>query len=314
MSIRTTHVPARAVGVIVVAVAAVVLSADVQATSCAPPQRCGDDQAAMVRRRHDPVITAAGDIAAPDPSEATTATARLVASIDPRVALALGDNQYPAGEYRDFLSGYDPTWGRFKAITRPVLGNHEYDRDSDAAGYFRYFGNRAPKNYYSFDVGKWHLVALDSNCTIACCGAGSRQYEWLRHDLATSSADCTLAYWHHPRWSSGEAGGTSQVAPFIRLLAHGGADVVLTGHGHHYERFRPQTPDGEVRRNGIVEFVVGTGGKSLSPFEDVEDNSVVRNASSYGVLQLTLHPHSYEFVFKSVLRSTFRDAGSRRCH
>jgi hypothetical protein len=272
------------------------------------------DAADAAHRRRDPVITAAGDIAAADPSEATRATARLVLAIDPKVALTLGDNQYPGGSYDDYESGYGPTWGRFKGRTRPSLGNHEYDSSSEAAGYFRYFGNRAPNKYYSFDVGAWHLIALDSNCRFTGCAAGSRQFDWLRHDLATRSRACTLAYWHHPRWSSAEAGGdTPEMAPFVRLLSNAHADVLLTGHQHNYERFAPQTPAGEHRRSGIVEFVVGTGGKSLSEMGDADDNSLVRNDSSYGVLRMQLHPRSYDFAFKTVLGSSFRDAGTRRC-
>jgi hypothetical protein len=266
--------------------------------------------------RRATVITAAGDIAAPDPSAATRATARMIRSIDPTVALTLGDNAYPDGARKDFASGYDPTWGSFLSKTRPTTGNHEYESSSTAAGYFHYFGRRAPGRYYSFDVGAWHVISLDSNCEMVHgCGAGSRQYGWLRHDLRTDRATCTLAYWHHPRWSSGtEIGDSPQVAPFMRLLYHARADVVLTGHEHNYERFAAQTPAGERKRAGIVEFVVGTGGRSLSPLGHAEDNSLVSEDSSFGVLRMTLHPSSYDFAFKSVMGSTFRDSGSRRCH
>jgi calcineurin-like phosphoesterase family protein len=300
----------------VVAIVALGTPLEGNATACRRGLLCRTrDDGGAAHRRRDPVITAAGDIATADPSAATRATSRLVLAIDPRVALTLGDNQYPDGAYDDFERGYDPTWGRFKARTRPTLGNHEYDSSSEAAGYFRYFGDRAPNNYYSFDVGAWHLISLDSNCRFTGCESDTRQFEWLRHDLATRSAPCTLAYWHHPRWSSAEAGGdTPEMAPFTRLLSNAHADVLLTGHQHNYERFAPQTPAGEHRRNGIVEFVVGTGGKSLSDMGDPGDNSVVRNDSSYGVLRMTLHPRGYDFAFKAVLRSSFRDAGSRRCN
>ena len=313
MSKRTQLVAARLVAIIALIVAG--LSSDVDATSCNRADRCtsGDASSVSVSRR-DPVITAAGDIAEREPSAATRATARLVKSIDPTIALALGDNQYPDAAIKDFRTGYDPTWGDFLSKTRPTLGNHEYESSSTAAGYFRYFGRRAPNNFYSFKVGTWHLISLDSNCAEVGCTPGTRQYEWLEDDLEEHRATCTLAYWHHPRWSSGDsAGGTSSVAPFVRLLAHAGADVLLSGHEHNYERFAPQTPAGERHRGGIVQFVVGTGGKSVSPLGSAEDNSLVRNDESFGVLRMTLHPASYEFVFKSVLGARFRDAGSRRC-
>ena len=265
----------------------------------------------------DPVITAAGDIADPDPKPATVATAKLISSINPRVALTLGDNQYETGLLRDFLTGYDPTWGAFLSKTRPAIGNHEYKSSSTAAGYFDYFGSRSPNNYYSFNVGAWHLISLDSNCEKAGgCAPGSRQYEWLQADLASSSASCTLAYWHHPRWSSGSHhGNSSQVAPFTTLLYNEGADVILSGHELNYERYAPQTPGGSLdRTNGIVQFVVGTGGHSLYPFGSADTNSLKRNSSSYGVLRMTLHATSYDFSFRPVLGGNFTDSGSASCH
>lgn len=293
-----------------------ILSGDVGASSCDLGTHCRaatDSRASAARR--DPVITAAGDIAEPGASAAARATARLVRSIDPTVALTLGDNQYPGGRLSEFRSGYDPTWGTFLSKTRPTLGNHEYDSSSDAAGYFAYFGRRAPNEYYSFNLGGWHVVSLDSNCGMTGCGPGTAQYRWLRHDLATHPATCTLAYWHHPRWTSGaETGDSPMVAPFVRLLRGAHAEVMLTAHVHNYERFAAQSPSGERSQRGLVEFVVGTGGKSLSPMGSAQDNSLVRNDESYGVLRMTLHPRSYDFAFHSVLDSTFRDSGSRRCH
>ena len=155
------------------------------------------------------------------------------------MALTLGDNQYETGALADFRTGYGTTWGAFLSRTRPAVGNHEYKSSSTAAGYFGYFGGRAPDNYYSFNVGAWHLISLDSNCAFAGgCGAGSRQYEWLKADLAAHPTRCTLAYFHHPRWSSGTAhGNSSQVGPFIDLLYNAGAEVVLSGHEHNYERY-----------------------------------------------------------------------------
>jgi acid phosphatase type 7 len=263
------------------------------------------------------VITAAGDIADPVPTAATQATGRLITEIDPAVALTLGDNQYPGGELSDFLTGYDTSWGSFLAKTRPAIGNHEYESSSGAEGYFEYFGDRSPGNYYSFDVGTWHVISLDSNCDhVGGCTPGTPQYEWLRADLATNSATCTLAFWHHPRWSSGtEHGNSTQVAPFIELLYDTGADVVLSGHEHNYERYAPQDPAGELdTERGIVQFVVGTGGHSLYPLGEPDANSVARSSTTAGVLQMTLYPEGYDFSFEPVLDGTFTDAGSGRCH
>ena len=164
----------------------------------------GDPCVTPATRPHARTITAAGDIADPHPSSATRATARLIVSINPIVALTLGDNQYPSGSLGDFMEGYDSTWGTFLSKTAPALGNHEYERSPTAAGYFAYFGDRSPGAYYSFDVGAWHLISLDSDCGyVGGCDAGSPEYDWLKADLAGHPATCTLAYWHHPRWSSG---------------------------------------------------------------------------------------------------------------
>jgi hypothetical protein len=307
---RTLFLACSLVAIVLFTVVSV--SPDVGAASGCRHRRC---RTADSERRHDPVITAAGDVAEPDPSDATEATARMVRQIDPTVALTLGDNQYPQGELSDFRRGYDSTWGTFLSKTRPTLGNHEYERSSSAAGYFDYFGRRVPNEWYSFNLGGWHLISLDSSCDmVGGCDHGSQQYLWLRHDLATHHATCTLAYWHHPRWSSGtETGNSPEMGPFMRLLYRARADVVLSGHEHNYERFAPQTPAGTRDPNGIVEFVVGTGGRSLLPIGSADDNSLVRNDESYGVLRMVLHPRSYDFAFHSVLGSTFRDAGSRSC-
>ena len=265
----------------------------------------------------DPVIAAAGDSADPSPTEATAATAQLVSSIAPAVALTLGDNEYPTGALADFQTGYGSTWGAFLSRTRPAIGNHEYESSSTAAGYFSYFGARAPDHWYSFDVGSWHLISLDSNCDrVGGCDPGSSEYDWLQADLAAHPARCTLAYWHHPRWSSGSThGNSSQVGPFVELLYAAGGDVILSGHEHNYERFAPQTPAGDVDdARGIVEFVVGTGGHSLYGFGPPDDNSVARNSSDYGVLQMTLRPSGYDWSFRPVLGGDYRDSGSATCH
>jgi hypothetical protein len=308
-----------------VAVAAVMLASlapDVEATPCSPSHPCPTPDVrlssnAATSSGSDPVITAGGDIAARVPSAATKATAKLVSSINPTVALTLGDNQYPTGTLADFRTGYGRTWGAFKWKTRPTPGNHEYDSTPSAWGYFTYFGARAPGRWYSFNVGTWHLISLNSNCAkVGGCTAGTPQYRWLAADLAAHPARCTLAYWHHPRWSSGiEHGNSSQVAPLVELLYNAGAEVILSGHEHNYERYAPQAPDGSRNRTrGIVQFVAGTGGYSLYRFGPPDTNSLVRNASTYGVLQMRLHPGSYDFRFRPALGGSFTDSGSRTCH
>jgi hypothetical protein len=314
MSIRRLILAAALVTVAAIVPAAV--TRDVEARPCNNGHPCPSPTPSPPPGG-DPVITAAGDISLPIPSAATKATAQLVTSIDPTVALTLGDNQYPTGALADFQTGYGPTWGVFKSKTWPAPGNHEYDASATAAGYFSYFGSRAPNEWYSFDLGAWHLISLNSNCAkVGGCTAGTPEYEWLRADLASHPAACTLAYWHHPRWSSGtEHGNSPQVAPFVQLLYAAGAEVILSGHEHNYERYAPQTPSGSVdTARGIVEFVVGTGGADLYGFGTPDTNSLVRNASTNGVLQMTLHPSSYDFRFRPVAGSSFTDAGSRTCH
>ncbi len=231
--------------------------------------------------------------------------------------LLLGDNQYENGAYSKFLASYDPSWGRVKSITRPTPGNHEY-QTAGAAGYYQYFGAAAgdpAKGYYSFDVGGWHLVALNSNCSaVGGCGAGSPQEQWLRADLAAHQTDCTLAYWHHPRFSSGEHGSDSAYTAFFQALYDANADVVLVGHDHDYERFAPQTPAGALDlARGIRQFVAGSGGKNVRTFETVRPNSEARDVSSLGVLELTLGSTGYEWRFRAAVGS-FTDSGSAACH
>jgi hypothetical protein len=290
----------------------------------ADAERCGSRRCASAvpspsRSRspaRDPIITAAGDIADRQPSAATRATARLIVEIRPTVALTLGDNQYPGASLEDFRAGYGRTWGAFLERTRPTLGNHEYEGDPAASGYFDYFRRRAPDRYYSFDVGTWHVISLDSNCWLVPRCSPNRQVRWLRNDLSEHRARCTLAYWHHPRWSSGSGdANVAYVAPLVRLLYNAGAEVILSGHQHNYERFAPQTPGGKLDpATGLIQFVVGTGGKSLSRLGPRGANSVAASDRTFGVLQMTLHPDGYDFVFKPVLGGAFRDAGSANCH
>lgn len=278
----------------------------------------------------DLVIAAAGDIAC-DPNDGSynqgsgtssvchmKATADLIAARSPTAVLALGDNQYENGALAKYRESYDATWGRFKTITHPVAGNHDYGTRG-ATGYFAYFGAAAgdpAKGYYSFDLGAWHVIVLNSNCgAVRGCGAGSPQEQWLRDDL-TASADktCVLAAWHHPRFSSGLHGSDAAYDAFFRDLYEARADVVLTGHDHDYERFARLSPRGEVEfGRGVREFVVGTGGRSRYPFMALHPSSEVQNSDTYGVLMLTLHPASYEWEFVPERGRTFTDRGSARC-
>ena len=275
-----------------------------------------------------PTIAAAGDIACASESpafndgEGSGLECRQKATSDLLLAryigvLALGDLQYEDGSRARFLESYDASWGRVRSITAPVPGNHEY-RTPGAKGYYRYFGPSArdsAKGYYSFEVGRWHLVALNSNCAaVGGCGSGSAQETWLRDDLAANRARCTLAYWHHPRFSSGLHGSDRTYRAFWEALYDAGADLVLVGHDHDYERFAPQDANGRRdAERGIREFVVGTGGHSLRRFSRIAPNSEARDDSSFGVLELTLGAGAYAWRFRPAV-GTFTDSGSARCH
>ena len=265
----------------------------------------------------DPVLVGAGDIASCS-NDNDEATAALLDDIDGTV-FTTGDNVYTNGTDAEFAECYDPTWGRHKARTMPSVGNHEYGT-AGAAGYFNYFGAAAGtpgEGWYSYDMGAWHVVVLNSSCSqVGGCGAGSPQEQWLRADLAASAARCTVAYWHHPRFSSASVhGSNSAYEPFWQALYDHGADLVLAGHDHVYERFAPQTPSGEADDEfGIRQITVGTGGRSHYAFDAAMPNSEVRNGSTYGVLRLTLHDGAYDWQFVPVAGATFTDSGSGACH
>jgi PKD repeat protein len=265
----------------------------------------------------DPVLVGAGDIANCALS-ADSATAALINSTAGTV-FTLGDNAYPNGATSDFANCYDPTWGSAKSRTMPVAGNHEY-YTANAGPYYSYFGEPAgdpTKGWYSYDVGPgWHVVVLNSNCnSIGGCGVGSPQERWLRADLAANTQPCTVAMWHHPRFSSGVYGNNSTTSAFWQALYQYGADLVLTGHEHDYERFAPQNPSGVADATyGLRQFVVGTGGANLRSFGTTAANSEVRNATSHGVLKLTLHPGSYDWNFLPVPGASLRDSGTTSCH
>jgi acid phosphatase type 7 len=295
----------------------VILLAILLAFGCAPERLPGPPSGE--------VIVAAGDIAN-CAGEGDEATARLVGGIEGTV-LTLGDNAYPDGTAEDFRECYEPTWGQFKERTKPIPGNHDYETEG-ARGYFDYFGvdyfgdaaGSPDEGYYSYELESWHIVALNSNCGEGevRCGPDSSQRRWLEEDLTANSDEgqCTLAYMHHPRFSSGEEhGSTPNVEPLWEALYEAGADVVLSGHEHNYERFAPQDPEGRADpQRGIREFVVGSGGMSHYPIVEPIANSEVHNDEVYGVLKLTLLPHSYEWQFVPVEGETFSDSGSGRCH
>ncbi len=258
------------------------------------------------------VLVGAGDIASCSIDD-DEATARLLDSI-PGVVFTAGDDAYPSGTTADFTGCYEPTWGRHKTRTRPSPGNHDY-RNADGADYYAYFGALAGPpglGYYSYDLAGWHIVSLNSNISMS---EGSPQEQWLRADLALHPAPCTLAYWHHPRFSSGEHGSSAASQPLWQALYDANADVVISGHDHTYERFAPQTPAGaRDTTRGIREFVVGTGGAAFYQFETIRANSEVRNNTTHGVIKLTLRARGYDWEFVPVVGGGFRDSGSGNCH
>jgi hypothetical protein len=263
----------------------------------------------------DPVLVGAGDIAS-CASSGDEATADLLDEIAGTVA-TFGDNAYPSGTESEFADCYQPTWGRHKARTRPATGNHDYTT-SGASGYFGYFGAAAgdpSKGYYSYDLGAWHVIAINSNCSqVGGCDAGSPQEQWLRADLAESPTSCTLAYWHHPRFSSGLHGNQAFMQAIWQALYDYGADVVLSGHDHFYERFALQDPGGAADpTGGIRQFTVGTGGRSHHSIATPIANSEVQNDDTFGVLKLTLHATSYEWEFVPEAGGAFSDSGSASC-
>ena len=276
-------------------------------------------ESAHANTSDDAVLVGAGDIASCDALAGAEATAKLIEKI-PGTVFAVGDLAYPDGSDEQFANCYGPTWGRFKARTRPAPGNHEYHK-TGASGYARYFGEAAgppDKGYYSYELGGWHIVVLNSECEeVGGCEANSAQGLWLKQDLADHPVTCTLAYFHKPLFSSGAKHGNDlEVKPLWDVLYHAGADVIINGHDHDYERFAPQDPEGHLdAKQGIREFVVGSGGKnSHRVMGATQPNSEVRNADTFGVLKVTLHPKGYDWEFVPEAGKTFTDAGSGECH
>jgi len=253
------------------------------------------------------VLVGAGDISRCDNNN-DEATAKLLDGISGTVFNA-GDNAYDSGSLTEYTNCYNPTWGRHKSRTKPVPGNHEY-QTSGASGYFQYFNN--PPAYYAYNLGNWRIYALNSEIDVSASGA---QGSWLQSDLAANPRQCVLAYWHKPRWSSGSAhGSASNMQAIWQILYNAGAEVVISGHEHNYERFAQMNASGATVSQGLREFVVGTGGASHYGFGSALASSEVRNSTTYGVLKLTLNSTNYSWQFVPIAGSTFTDSGSANCH
>jgi hypothetical protein len=253
------------------------------------------------------IAIVAGDISSCD-NDNDELTAQLLDNL-PGTILAVGDNAYDSGTLSQFTNCFDPTWGRHKDRIKPVPGNHEY-LTSGASGYFQYFNN--VPSYYAYDLGSWRLYALNSEIDVS---ASSEQVKWLQSDLAANPRQCVLAYWHKPRWSSGKNhGGAEAYQTLWQIFSEAGAELVLNGHEHNYERFAPMNAAGQADPTGLREFVVGTGGRNHYEFGTTVANSEVRDNTSFGVLKLTLRPTGYDWQFIPAVGSTFTDSGSTDCH
>ena len=259
----------------------------------------------------DAVVVGAGDVAMCGVPEAEM-TAKLLEGISGTV-VALGDLAYPSGSASDFANCYDPTWGRVKSRTRPAPGNHDYETPG-AAGYYAYFGENAGPSglgYYSYRAGTWLVLSLNSNVPAT---ADSPQAAWVRATLTANPTSCTLAYWHHPLFSSGPNGNNAVMRDIWNILQQAGADVVLVGHDHLYERFAPQDATGRADpRRGMRAFVVGTGGAHLYAPKAIQPNSEVIS-STFGVLKLTLKAQSYDWQFVPIPGKSFTDTGTAQCN
>ena len=263
------------------------------------------------------MLVGAGDIAGCN-NPGDEATAALLDQI-PGTVFTAGDNVYPTGTLDLYNSCYGPSWGRHKGRTRPALGNHEYESNG-STGHFDYFGAGAGpvgKGWYSYDLGAWHVVVLNSNCQfVGGCHAGSEQEQWLRADLAASSASCTLAIWHHPRFTSGTFHRSDPATtPFWQALYEAGAEVVVSGHEHFYERLGPMRSNGVIDASfGLRSFVVGSGGFSHYGFGTPLPASEARNADTFGVMKFTLRAGGYDWQFVPEAGKTYTDVGSAACH
>jgi acid phosphatase type 7 len=262
------------------------------------------------------IVIAAGDIAEGEKG-AFQLTADLVEAQHPAAVLVLGDAQYPKGSLEDFQRSYDPTWGRFKSITWPAPGNHEY-WGTEGAGYFAYFGERAgdpTRGYYSFELGDWHLIALNTNhkCQHVACDSESEQVKWLEADLAKNTKKCVLAYWHHPRFNSGRHGPFKAAKSFWSLFVKYEVELVLNGHEHFYERFNAVDEEGVPSSTGVTQLTVGTGGVGFSEFVTAHPASAIRQNDTYGVVKLRLGSKGWASEFLAVPGSSFTDKASGAC-
>jgi hypothetical protein len=247
------------------------------------------------------------------------ATAALIDAYPSATVFADGDLPHSDGTDADYTKGYDPTWGRFRARTIPVAGNHEY-AVQNAVGYYNYWGPTAgnpTQGWYSLDLGAWHIVVLNSNCGFVGCAAGGNQETWLRNDLAAHTQACTLALIHEPLYTSSTiVSPNTDVRPLWQDLYNSNVDLVVNGHAHNYERFAPQDANGTPdQARGIIEIISGTGGASHFPFDStMAPNSLIGNATTFGALKLTLHPSSFDWEFLPVAGQTFTDSGTQACH
>ncbi len=271
----------------------------------------GSTPPATVSPSRDITFLAAGDMR--NCNTGIQQVASLVMSQPTMPVMMLGDST-ATGDPSEYPC-YDASWGKFKDRTYPVIGNHEY-QTTGATGYFDYFGTAAhgPGAYYSFDLGSWHLIVMNSNCSQAGgCQTGSTQEQWLKADLAKHPNQCTLAMWHHPLWNSGKQGDTVAVKPLVTDLYNAGVHLLLVGHEHNYERFARQNPNGVADPNGIREFIVGTGGAGGGSWVATTPNSEVHAVSVLGVVQITLHATSYDWKFLPIPGTSFTDSGSDSC-
>jgi hypothetical protein len=305
--------------------ALLILCLQEQARAQSPPVHPKQTQRKASKKRPPEqtfVLVGAGDIASCKNPEGARATAKLIEQI-PGTVFAAGDLAYESGSAAEFKNCYDPAWGRFKDRTRPALGNHEYVEPT-ARAYFEYWGAQAGpagKGYYSFDLGAWHIVALNTNCyakDLGGCGKGSPQETWLKEDLAQHPNACIIAYGHHALFSSGvfqKHAVHPELKPMWQDLYAAHADLVLAGHEHSYERFAAQDPDGNADpEHGIREIVVGTGGRNHDLLGFATPNSEVRDWQTFGVLKLALAPGKYTWEFIPEEGKPFRDSGSGVCH
>jgi hypothetical protein len=285
----------------------------------------------VVAAAHDPVVVAVGDIACAPGDMSNDCkqgmTASRASAQTPDAVLTLGDNQYQSGLLTEFngAGAYNDTWGVFNPIVHPDPGNHEYTASSTAAGYFGYFGgatggSTASAPYYSYNLGTWHIISLDSSCSDSGCGdlvngqTTSAQTSWLQSDLAAHPAACTLAYWHHPRFSTSWTNDSPGTGPLFTALYNAHADLSLSGHDHVYERYTQVDPTNAPMANGVREIVAGTGGENLFTFISTESTLQVKDANDFGVLVLSLHAASYDWAFKRAIDGSVVDSGTTACH